>query len=89
MECPNLIVSNCIISYADAKTKIKKKKHYTLRQCFPTGVSRQRRERPPGVSRKILEKYYLGTSNFAVLVHELRRETSVSSGVDLLFRKSR
>ena len=48
------------------------------------------RERSPGMSRKILEKNYLGTSNFAVLVHEFRRERKiVSSDEDLFFRNHR
>ena len=44
------------------------------------------RERSPGVSRKILEKKYLGTSKFAAFLREIQRERkSVSSCGNLLF----
>ena len=41
---------------------------------------------PTGVSRKISEKNYLGKSNFAVFVREIRRERkNVSSGGNFFF----
>ena len=46
----------------------------TLFQCFSTPVCR---ERFPGVPRKILEKNYLGMSNFAVFAREINKIWSV------------
>ena len=43
------------------------------------------RERSPGVPRKISEKNYLGTSNFAVFVLAIRRERKSVSQAETFF----